>query len=572
MNRFVVLAATVGAALSLIAPGAQAFKPYTHSNTGSRPAPTHRRRQRHDRRPRLPGRPGRWRGAAGLAVVLQRRCHRSGRLPRPDDGAVDHPPGRHRQVAQYILAKAWAAQSDPSYSAAEKSQILAFAYGFLTHAAGDMWAHTLVNELSGEVFPAVERRADEPGCCVDRHPAHHRRGVHRRRHPGLRREPDRTTLADGDVSDDSTPGIAFDSPNRFIHETLVAQNADAPSERARPADRLLHRPAVLPRGLRLTPARSRCRPPWTSSARARSTTEQRRACDFDARTSSTARPPCWSWASTVSSIGGSAARVRHEHAGSPAKVVLDAYVNAWIADIDDGLAHWGELGLASTRALFDPQARRDTQNDECGSVGQRDQRVRCNCEDGIGAGRHPAARGGPLHQPPPAVDARRAGLRRRGARRLQDAWTRSTCRRPRPQPDREALAEIKDSAADQVKHSCRTRSGSTSISSTPSSRPDQLAERRSPASTLPVVGTQTVHLFAPGRTPRSTDICVCPPATTTGSRSGGSSQTTTSSPKTFAAVKNAVTTAKLPPLDAGPAEQRTDDMLVASGDIKTGAR
>ena len=35
MNRFVVLAATVGAALLLIAPGAQGFKPYTHNYTGN---------------------------------------------------------------------------------------------------------------------------------------------------------------------------------------------------------------------------------------------------------------------------------------------------------------------------------------------------------------------------------------------------------------------------------------------------------------------------------------------------------------------------------------------------------
>ena len=35
MNRFVVLAATLGAALLLIAPGAQGFKPYTHNYTGT---------------------------------------------------------------------------------------------------------------------------------------------------------------------------------------------------------------------------------------------------------------------------------------------------------------------------------------------------------------------------------------------------------------------------------------------------------------------------------------------------------------------------------------------------------
>ena len=55
----------------------------------------------------------------------------------------------------HILKQAWEAQTDPTYSTAERSQILAFAYGYLTHAAGDMWAHTLVNDVAGGVFPAV---------------------------------------------------------------------------------------------------------------------------------------------------------------------------------------------------------------------------------------------------------------------------------------------------------------------------------------------------------------------------------------------------------------------------------
>ena len=55
--------------------------------------------------------------------------------------------------------KAWAAQDDPSYSAQEKSQILAFAYGFLTHAAGDMWAHTLVNESGEAACSPASRRS-----------------------------------------------------------------------------------------------------------------------------------------------------------------------------------------------------------------------------------------------------------------------------------------------------------------------------------------------------------------------------------------------------------------------------
>ena len=65
--------------------------------------------------------------------------------------------------------------------------------------------------------------------------------------------------------------------------------------------------------------------------------------------------------------------------------IVIGYLNAWIEDIDDGLEEWSKLGLASTRALFDPQALRDTQNDECDHLGSEGSLPRANCEDGIGA-------------------------------------------------------------------------------------------------------------------------------------------------------------------------------------------
>ena len=52
-----------------------------------------------------------------------------------------------------VLDMAWKAQSDASFSAVEKSQILAWSYGFLTHSAGDHWAHTLVNSFAEGVAP-----------------------------------------------------------------------------------------------------------------------------------------------------------------------------------------------------------------------------------------------------------------------------------------------------------------------------------------------------------------------------------------------------------------------------------
>jgi hypothetical protein len=68
--------------------------------------------------------------------------------------AVIHP--EHTgQWMNYLYQQAWKAQNDPQYSSDEKSQILAFTYGYLIHAASDMWGHTLINSFAGAVFPGV---------------------------------------------------------------------------------------------------------------------------------------------------------------------------------------------------------------------------------------------------------------------------------------------------------------------------------------------------------------------------------------------------------------------------------
>src|SRR6266516_6064427 len=66
--------------------------------------------------------------------------------------AVIHPVDTGKWLG-HLFSKAWEAQADATLTAPEKSQILAFTYGYLTHGAGDMWAHTLINDFSGGVFP-----------------------------------------------------------------------------------------------------------------------------------------------------------------------------------------------------------------------------------------------------------------------------------------------------------------------------------------------------------------------------------------------------------------------------------
>ena len=76
-------------------------------------------------------------------------------------------------------------------------------------AAGDLWAHTLVNEFARETFPGVgEVLTDKDAAEVAlRHLI--AEGYIGDATEGYDGNPDRTTLPDGDTSDDETAGIAF---------------------------------------------------------------------------------------------------------------------------------------------------------------------------------------------------------------------------------------------------------------------------------------------------------------------------------------------------------------------------
>ena len=135
-----------------------------------------------------------------------------------------------------IFDMAWAAQTSPEYTEAERLQILAFAYGYATHATGDFFAHSLVNEFSEGVFPAV---FDIVGGVPDgaRELANGLRHLMMEDYfnqatPRFDANGERNLLPNGDISDDETPGIVFDAPTRFIYETLLKPFPDDPSARA----------------------------------------------------------------------------------------------------------------------------------------------------------------------------------------------------------------------------------------------------------------------------------------------------------------------------------------------------
>jgi len=69
--------------------------------------------------------------------------------------AIIHPDSTGLWLS-HLLDMAWKAQADDTYSPEEKLQILAWTYGFATHAAGDFWAHTLINDLDGGIWPPLD--------------------------------------------------------------------------------------------------------------------------------------------------------------------------------------------------------------------------------------------------------------------------------------------------------------------------------------------------------------------------------------------------------------------------------
>jgi hypothetical protein len=128
---------------------------------------------------------------------------------------------------------AWAAQeSDAPFKEEEKLQILAFAYGYATHAAGDAFAHQLVNEFTEGVFPAAPDVASDERDLANAIRHFLIEDYIKSATPRADNNGARSLVPNGDVSNLSSPRIEFDAPIDFIYEALLKPFSGDPSARA----------------------------------------------------------------------------------------------------------------------------------------------------------------------------------------------------------------------------------------------------------------------------------------------------------------------------------------------------
>ncbi len=400
------LIAAIGLIAFLVVPllavmPAQAFKPYTHAYSADRALED----VVADGKVTIDGREYVVNARVVTALQSYPQYYRGGSIG-PDGfpdltygQSVIHPTETGKWM-RYVFDKAWEAQTDPAYpTEGERLQILAFAYGYLTHAAGDMWAHTLVNDFALGVFPGVGEiltEADQAAIAIRHIIIEGYIGDVTNGYDG---NPDRNPVG-GDVSDDSTPAVTLDAPHKFVYNTLIDPNAPTPTAGRGPIiDGFLSLRATLAAEL------GAANPdPIQDAINAYDDTvdawnELESDCNFGSGISDDIEAALDFAADLVNcpigllELGITAAidslEAFWELASGAIELavdaVKDAYIAAWIDDIDAGLLEWNKLGLAISRALFDPASYRATQNATCFHLGDESMTTRINCEDGIGA-------------------------------------------------------------------------------------------------------------------------------------------------------------------------------------------
>ena len=402
-ERLILLALPFVIALILAArPGSvDAWKPYTHNYTGDNAytdvvadGRVHINGHDYTVNPRI------------VHALQQKRASYNAGVVGPDGypdlvmgQSVIHPENTGLWL-QHVLNKGWAAQSDPRYSEDQKLEILAFSYGYLTHAAGDMWAHTLINDFAEGVFPSVGEVIGDPETAAIALKHIIVEGYIGDATPGFDGNPERTLVPgefneDGDpqFSDDATHAIPYaQPPDLFLWEVFVGRGVDANGHLTLPlpgqptADRgmLLNFFFSLRNDLYDSAGQNSN---WQEALNAFSGLSEKidrvwEECSFPPNV---VQCPLALGALGLEVFDGFATFASNALMAA-GEEVIDAYLRAWVDDLDHGLQHWGNVGQAFTAGQFDPATRRAFQDEECGDKEGGDvvEGPRANCEDTIG--------------------------------------------------------------------------------------------------------------------------------------------------------------------------------------------
>src|SRR6266542_2175900 len=343
-----------------------------------------------------------------------------------------HPVDTGTWIAR-AFAMAWAAPPDPAYTSQERQQILAWTYGFATHAAGDFWGHTFVNELSDGVFPAISEVAQDNQDLANavRHlmvEAYAGDAT-----PGFDNNPQRSLLPDGDISDDATPGSAFDAPVDFIYQVLIKPFPGDPTAAASTlltslvanagsntftrvtgsfladgfkAGQLIraygftlgkgpfHVVSVSATTLTVAEtlvSEAATGDEWLSTQGSRGAVidsffELKNKVDALVLIADAGKPPLTQTFDQL--VAQVIAALQDNDPTTPSASLVDqlfrAYLHNWTAEITSGLRNWARLGLATSKALFDADARRHLQNAVGANRGVDSDPTRADAENGVG--------------------------------------------------------------------------------------------------------------------------------------------------------------------------------------------
>ena len=429
-TRWAVAVLVLMAALFAAPPTAMAWKPFTHNFIGDQVWPQAASGQATVGQRTYPLPPG-------LAAALKaHRASYNGGVVGPDGfpditfGQSQIHPNHTGKWLRHLMQKARAAQTAtkpgtkrgtvvPRYTDAEKAQILAFSHGFLTHAAGDMWGHTLINDFAAGVFPSLGDFTQRSKAAIalrhviaESYVGSATPGWDRAQ--GKRREVCTTYTprkAGCDISDDTTHRVRFNAPTKFIYDVFVNPNNPLPvgtcgdkldDDKDRVAD------DGCPGGPYTKGVPEPQRGPLLDHFLDLQADLEAELAELNYNKNndkcSLLDSDCRETADriTVPTIRGNksvrvtkrtcrAANFCFPEVFGPDDETRAEYLTEWLKDIRDGLRNWGVFSLEITKALFDPKARRDAQNQACRNRGdesadpREDDDVRANCESNIGA-------------------------------------------------------------------------------------------------------------------------------------------------------------------------------------------